>query len=175
MSTLSDNRPLLAAAALFMLATAVIVGALVFEHVLKFEPCALCYQQRWPWYAAASGGLLLALFASKGDVRPARFGLLLIGIVMLGSFAFGLWHAGIELKWWPGPKGCTGGVPLSGGLPDLSRRVVMCDRAPLRILGLSFAGWNAVLSAAAAVIAFSGLSGPARADDEARERRNTRV
>ena len=158
MPALTDNRPLLAATALFILAAAVVTGALIFEHVLKFEPCALCYEERKPWYAAASAGLLLALFASKGNVRLARFGLLLIGLVMLGSFAFGLWHAGIELKWWPGPKSCTGGLPLGGGLPDLSRRVVMCDRAALRILGLSFAGWNAVLSAIAAVIAFSGLS-----------------
>ena len=169
------RNPLLAAsAAVMVLAVLVISGALVFEHVFRYEPCELCYLQRKPWYAAASGGLLLTFFASKGERTLVRWGLLLLGLTMVVSTGLGIWHAGIEWKFWPGPASCTGSGPLdlTAGLPDLNRRVVLCDEAPLRILGLSFAGWNAVVSFLGAVIAFWGLladrrRGPAESVAEA--------
>lgn len=156
---LRKNPLLVAAAAVTVLAVLVISGALVFEHVLKYEPCELCYLQRKPWYFAASFGLLLTFFASKGERGLVRYGLLVLALVMLVSSGLGVWHAGIEWKFWPGPASCTGASPLdlTAGLPDLNRRVVLCDEAPLRILGLSFAGWNAVVSLFAALVAFWGF------------------
>jgi disulfide bond formation protein DsbB len=42
------------------------------------------------------------------------------------------------------------------GLPDLSSPVVMCDQPAIRILGLSLAGWNAVISLGLALVALAG-------------------
>jgi disulfide bond formation protein DsbB len=85
----------------------------------------------------------------------ARYGLLLLALIMVGSGIFGVYHSGIEWKWWPGPGTCEG--TLSGGLPQLgSEPVVSCDEAAIRILGLSLAGWNAVISFCLAAVAFMG-------------------
>src|SRR5262249_9629035 len=74
-------------------------------------------------------------------------------------------------KFWPGPETCGGSQPLSqgaGGLfKDLANtRVIRCDEAPWRFLGLSFAGWNVIASillavgAAYAAVKARGRPGP---------------
>ena len=141
------------AAALFM-----IIGALTFEHVLGYQPCALCFWQRKPWYALIPIGFALVVFAAKGNRGLLKAGLALAFLLLLVSAALGLWHAGIEWKWWKGPASCTAsGMNFTLALPDLSKRVVLCDEAPLRILGLSLAGWNAVVSLAVALVVARGL------------------
>jgi disulfide bond formation protein DsbB len=85
-------------------------------------------------------------------------GLLLIGLIMLAGAALAAYHVGIEWNWWEGPQSCAASGGLSGGLPDLSNtRLVRCDEAPWRFLGLSFAGWNMVVSVALAGLAFNAL------------------
>ena len=153
-----SNRPLTATLMVLAIGVVSICSALVFEHVLGFTPCELCYLQRKPWYFIISFTLLLALFGSKGQERIAKWGLILAGIVLLGEAALAFWHAGIEWKWWPGPSSCTGAVNMTGALPDLSKRVVLCDEAAVRFLGLSFAGWNAIVSLITAAIAFWGAA-----------------
>ena len=158
------NRLMTAAFIVFAIGSVSIISALVFEHVLGFQPCELCYLQRKPWYFIISFTLLLLLLGSKGNDRLVRWGLFLAGTVLVGEAALAFWHAGIEWKWWPGPSSCTGAVNMTGALPDLSKRVVLCDEAAVRILGLSFAGWNAVVSLITAIIAFWGAAG--RTDGE---------
>jgi disulfide bond formation protein DsbB len=87
----------------------------------------------------------------------ARIGLVLLALLWLGSMVFGIYHSGVEWKWWPGPTACTSQGGFTGGLPDLSAPVVMCDAAAIRILGLSLAGWNAVISLGLALVALAGL------------------
>ena len=86
-------------------------------------------------------------------------GLALSALAMFANAGLGLYHAGIEWKWWPGPRSCVGGAGLSGGLPDLATAVaIACDEAQWRFLGLSFAGWNVVISLAIAAIAIRGAA-----------------
>jgi disulfide bond formation protein DsbB len=64
------------------------------------------------------------------------------------------YHAGVEWGFWPGPTACTG---LGGDISfsDLSNlnaaRVVPCDQVQFRFLGLSLAGYNALVSVAIVV------------------------
>jgi disulfide bond formation protein DsbB len=70
---------------------------------------------------------------------------------------FGAYHAGVEWKWWPGPTTCAGEIGGGSVLPDLTNDpVIGCEEAALRILGLSLAGWNALISAGLALVAISG-------------------
>ena len=90
--------------------------------------------------------LVLALFA--------------IGAAMLWSAGLGVYHSGIEWHWWPGPQDCSGtGGSLTGGGSLLEQmqttRVVRCDEAAWRFLGLSLAGYNVLISLALAAIAIS--------------------
>ena len=80
----------------------------------------------------------------------------------------GTYHAGVEWHWWAGPTDCSG--PLSdlsaGGslLEQLhSVHVVRCDEAAWRFLGISLAGYDALLSFfLAAVAAWGALASLAR-------------
>jgi disulfide bond formation protein DsbB len=141
-------------AALFILviATATIVGAWIFEYI-GFAPCELCLKQRWAYYTAIPLALVIAV-AAPAAPRAGRVGLMLLGLVWIASMVFGAYHSGVEWKWWPGPDTCTGTGGMSGGLPDLSAPVVMCDEPALRIFGLSLAGWNALISLVLGAAAF---------------------
>ena len=149
LNNLSARNAALAVAAI---ATATIAGAWIFEY-LGYAPCPLCLKQRWAYYAGIPLALVIAAIAPAND-RAARVGLVLLGILWIGSAGFGVYHAGVEWKFWPGPGTCGG--DLTGILPDLSKKVIACDEAAIRILGLSLAGWNAVISLAMAAIALAG-------------------
>ena len=152
-----------AAAAVLAAAVGMIVGALFFEHVLGYQPCELCFLQRKPWYALIPVGFVLVTFAAKDNRALLKAGLALALLLLLVSAGLGTWHAGIEWKWWKGPASCTAsGADFTLALPDLSKRVVLCDEAPLRILGLSLAGWNAVISMVVALIVLRGLMARSR-------------
>lgn len=152
---LINLRPQQAALTIFSVALATLMGAWLFEY-FGYEPCELCLKQRWAYYL----GIPLSLALWRLDPATAgltRLGWLLLMIIWLGSMIFGIYHSGVEWKWWPGPSTCSDLGGLSGGLPDLNKTVVLCDTPAIRILGLSLAGWNAVISAILALLAFAGL------------------
>ena len=154
-SSLSSPRN--AALAVFALSLATIAGAWGFELIGGYWPCPLCLKQRWAYYAVVPLSLLLVIMASPDRNSLVRWGLILCGLAMLANAALGVYHSGVEWKLWAGPQTCAGGAGLSGGLPDLSTaRVVSCDEAQWRFIGLSFAGWNVVVSLVIAFAAFYG-------------------
>lgn len=136
------------------LAAAAIGGAWFSELGLGYVPCMLCLWQRMPYYAAALPALAaLVLLARGADPRTLGLVALLLALVFVVSTGLGILHAGVEWKLWTGPAGCGGRLELNApSFQDFQKslrtaRVVLCDEAPMRILGLSFAGWNAVASA----------------------------
>ena len=139
---------------------AVILSALGFEHIGGYIPCKLCLAQRMPWYwGIPVAGLAVIALLLRWPPVVTRGLMLVTGLILLYSFYLGAHHAGVEWGWWPGPTDCgaiEGGVATS--TEDLFRQLESevppsCDDAPLRVLGLSFAGWNAVASAVLAAIA----------------------
>lgn len=138
-------------------AAATIGGALVFQHVWGYQPCKLCLQQRYPYYA----GIPLALAVAVLPPRLARTGLFLLALLFVASAALGAYHAGVEWGLWLGPSDCGGNVSAGPGkVGDLlnqlnSIRVVSCTEAAWRFLGLSLAGWNVLISLALAAVAGS--------------------
>ncbi len=135
----------------FALALAVfaILTALGFEHLGGLEPCPLCLQQRYAFYVGIPGLFLGMVLLAAECPRTAAVLFLAVGLAFLANTGLGAYHAGVEWKFWPGPDTCAQATetlkPLSGGnlLNDLSKaRVVRCDEAPWRFLGISFAGWN---------------------------------
>ena len=134
-------------------AFATIAGAWIFEY-FGYAPCELCLKQRWAYYAGVPLALLLLLVSP-----PAlRTGLWLVMVLWIASAVFGVYHSGVEWGWWAGPSACTGSAGgLTGGLPDLTQPIVMCDKPAIRIFGLSLAGWNAVISACLAIAAGLGI------------------
>jgi disulfide bond formation protein DsbB len=159
---LRRNKAAADALAIFALGLATLSGAWFFQYVLKLPPCPLCLEQRIPYYIVIPLALLLALAARlHAPRRLLAVGFLAIVVVMLCSAALGVYHAGVEWRFWAGPTDCSG--PLSdfsakGLLNQLqSIRVVRCDEAAWRFLGISLAGYNVLISLVMAAIAAFGL------------------
>ena len=142
---------------IFVITTAILLGAYGFEY-MGYAPCELCLMQRYAYYAV----IPLSLIFSFLNPKSQRTGLYVIGAIMFGSMIFGIYHSGVEWKWWQGPTTCTGGG-FGGGLPDLTKKAVMCDQPAIRIIGLSLAGWNAITSAVVSGLAFSKAYGSSSA------------
>ena len=151
---------------------ALVVGtALAFEHVGGFIPCALCLEQRTPYYAGVPVLLAGALAAALGWPAPvARGALVAAGLLMAYGLYLGVYHAGVEWAFWQGPADCAAvaasGIATDAGslLADLDAITPpACGEAAGRFLGLSFAGWNAVASLGLAAAAFALAARPALA------------
>lgn len=144
------------------LAMGTIAAALFFEHVVGLYPCVLCLYQRWPYYAAIPLAIVIGMLA--GRPGTARAGLAMLGFVFLGGTALALYHVGVEIGVFLGPSDC-GGAPLETAtdmdafMAQLQNaRVIDCSQPAWIFLGLSMAGWNAVISFAIAILAFASAA-----------------
>jgi disulfide bond formation protein DsbB len=158
-------RPVAAAAAAIAIAgAATILGAWFFQYGLGLKPCPLCLEQRYAYYFAIPLAVMVIMGDQAGAQRKVLIAALLaIAAGMVWNTYLGVYHAGIEWKWWPGPQECSGalndirsGGPLINQLETMS--VVRCDEAAWRFLGLSLAGYNALISLTLAAIALSAAT-----------------
>ncbi|MFN3230256.1 MAG: disulfide bond formation protein B [Asticcacaulis sp.] len=135
-------------------ATAMLAAAHGFEHFMNLPPCALCLKQRDVYWLAIGVSAIASAWAlfsqSRGTPRVASY--LLFAIFATGAIV-ATFHAGVELKWWPGPSTCTtagtDAVSIDAIASLLAGKTVkppMCDIVPWTFLGISMAGWNAVVS-----------------------------
>lgn len=152
------HKPSYFIVALFVLSVAVLATAWGFELIGGYAPCPLCLQQRWAYYFAI-GVCMIALLALKLSMRKIALVLIsLVGFFYLYNSGLGLYHAGVEWQFWLGPAECSGAISeASGSLIDRinSQRIVLCNEAPWRFLGLSFAGYNMLISFGLAVLSFA--------------------
>jgi len=128
---------------------ALLLGAWGFQ-ALGYAPCKLCLWQRWPHGVAVIVGLLALLI-------PLRILPLAGAIAAATSGAIGVYHTGVERGWWPGPDTCTS-APVDNLTAEqlmeqiMNAPLVRCDEIAWQFLGLSMAGWNAILSFTLAAI-----------------------
>ncbi len=148
-----------------LLPLALLAGAFGSQYLGGLHPCEMCWWQRYAHIAAA---LIAALaFTVPADAPRARALTLLAAAAIAVSGAIGVYHAGVELKIFEGFTTCTA-TARSGSTADLLKQIVAaplvrCDQVQWSFLGISMAGWNAVLSlGGAAVIAFLTLRGSRR-------------
>ena len=159
-----SNPALTAALAIAAIAAATLAGAWFFELVLDIRPCPLCLEQRYAYYLAIPLGALVAFAAAKDAPRAVLLaGLVLLALAALGNAGLGIYHAGVEWKFWQGPTDCTGTIGNLGSAGNLLQRldtvkVIRCDDVQWRFLGLSLAGYNVLISLALAAIAAWGLA-----------------
>ena len=129
-------------------------GALFSQYVGGLYPCEMCYWQRWPHAAA----ILLAVgaYLTGSNRQRSRLLVMLAALAVAVSGAIGVFHAGVEIGWWEGITQCTANGATS--LQDImSVPLVRCDQVPWAFLGISMAGWNAIISltGAAAIVALA--------------------
>lgn len=123
---------------------ALLAGALGSQHIGGLAPCEMCYWQRYPHWAAIA--LAAASFLLPAFRRPL---VLLAALAIAISGAIGVYHAGVEIGWWEGLTTCssTGAQTLE---EILATPLVRCDQVQFSFLGISMAGWNAIISLSAA-------------------------
>ncbi|MFZ1886201.1 MAG: disulfide bond formation protein B [Rhodoplanes sp.] len=164
-SSESNRAPALRASIIVAAGSAAtLIGAYIFQYVLKIPPCPLCLEQRIPHYIAVPLALIVAAAAAKGAPRPlVAVGLAALVLALLTTAGIGLYHSGVEWKWWPGPADCTGEITSFGAaggslLKQMQTAVVVrCDEVLFRFAGLSLAGYNTLISSALALVAGWGL------------------
>ncbi|MGQ0443573.1 MAG: disulfide bond formation protein B [Beijerinckiaceae bacterium] len=155
------RSPFGVALVIMAIAVASISGAFVFE-ALGYPPCELCLKERIPYYAAIPAAGLVLVFAARGSRSLLHTAFAALALIFAASAVFGAYHAGVEWGFWPGPSACTGALEHASSAEDFlkqleSVKVVRCDAPALRILGLSLAGWNALISVLLAWLATLGM------------------
>jgi len=149
---LTDRGRLLAGLA-FLLGLATILGAWGSQLIGGLVPCELCLEQRLAYYWGLPVLALVLILWNRLPRGVLVAGLLVAAAIFVWGTYMGAYHAGVEMKLWPGPTACTGtGVDISfGDLNNLNAtRVVPCDAIQWRdpVLGITLAGYNALISAA---------------------------
>ena len=126
-----------------LLPLALLGGALGSQYLGGLHPCEMCYWQRWPHAAAM---ILAALaYSEPAETRLARTVTLLAALAIAVSGAIGVYHAGVEAGVFQGLTACTASGPRT--LQEiLNTPLVRCDQVQFTFLGISMAGWNAILS-----------------------------
>jgi disulfide bond formation protein DsbB len=155
------------AVALF-LAAAAILGALAFEHIGGYLPCPLCLEQRYAYYAGVPLLFFALVLLSAEQRRAAAALFVIVALAFLANAALGTYHAGAEWHFWPGPQACSGVQQLNtsaGNMLDALQHtsVIRCDEAAGRFAGISFAGWNVIVSLLVTVMSLRAASEALRA------------
>jgi disulfide bond formation protein DsbB len=132
-----------------------LVGGAHTTELFGLVPCEMCWWQRWPHYAA----VLIALSAFLVKNRKAQLSLVLLaGLAVAISGGIGVFHAGVEYKWWEGITACTaqvkGSNPMDMLTDALRRPLIRCDVPQWTLFGISLAGFNAIFSLSGAVIIY---------------------
>lgn len=148
-----------------LLPLALLGGALGSQYLGGLHPCEMCYWQRWP-HGAAILLALLSFTAPAGSPR-SRALVLLAALAIAISGAIGVYHAGVEARIFEGITTCTAnsrGLSTAELLEQITHApLIRCDQVQFRFLGISMAGWNAILSlGGAALIVLLSLKGRRR-------------
>jgi disulfide bond formation protein DsbB len=125
-----------------------LLGGAYLSQYLGLVACEMCWWQRYAHFAAL-------LFAVLAFVRPpGTVFVALAGQAIAISGVIGLFHAGVEYGWWQGFTACTAPVIAQGSNPldaIMNAPTVRCDEVQWSLLGISLAGWNFLVSVAAAL------------------------
>ncbi|MCB2112235.1 MAG: disulfide bond formation protein B [Parvularculaceae bacterium] len=157
-----------------------LIGAHLFENLGGLAPCALCLDQReahWTGLALSTAGLIIATALKWRRAAIATVGA--CALVYLVSAGLAFYHAGVENHYWPGPATCSGGGPVEiapGGLIDILDQKPAgpsCSEAAWRLLGVSMAGYNLLISSG--LFAFCLIAAAAAAREERRSAHGKRA
>jgi disulfide bond formation protein DsbB len=156
------NGATLARLIALLLPIALLGGALGSQYLGGLVPCEMCWWQRYPHGVAIA--LAALAFTAPSASQRSRTLTLLAALAIAVSGAIGVYHAGVELGIFEGFTTCTS-TATGATTADLLKSImntplVRCDQVQFAFLGISMAGWNAILSlGGAALIAWLTLRG----------------
>ena len=160
MATLGRTSTPLSVAAIarlvaLLLPAALLAGAFGSQYLGGLYPCEMCWWQRYAHVAALVPAVVA--FTAPADSQRSRMLTLLAALAIAISGVIGVYHAGVEAKVFEGFTTCTSLAQGGGSTADLLKQIthaplIRCDQVQYRFLGISLAGWNAVLSLGGAAL-----------------------
>ena len=129
-----------------------LISALTIEYVLGHKPCSLCLYERIPYFLSAL--LIIKIFFFK---KYEKITLLILFLVFISSSLLAFYHFGIEQGFFSESFVCNVESQLKilskeQLLKELNKNIVSCKDVTFRILGLSLAGMNTILSVVLSII-----------------------
>jgi disulfide bond formation protein DsbB len=126
-------------------------GAYLSQYGFGLFPCEMCWWQRYAHFAA----LALALVSTVA--APKRLWIGLAGLAILVAGLLGAYHAGVEYKWWEGLTTCSSTAAGSSIEDILNAPLIRCDEPQWTLFGISLAGFDFLISTAAAIVILGRL------------------
>ena len=151
-----NDPPLAAAAIVALVGLATIGGFFFFEYGMGLPPCPLCLEQRNAYYVCVPLAALLWLGAGHGASRKV----MMLGFIVIAPAM--LWNTGLvrlsrrrRMEVLAGPASNAPGRSTVSARPATCSRAAKhsfprCDEAAWRFLGISFAGYDVLVSLALA-------------------------
>ena len=140
-------------------AAAMLATAHAFQTFGGLAPYTLCLRQREVYWVILGAGLaFMILVRTPGGPRWREATCWVLALAFLVGCGIAVYHAGAEWKFWPGPQACSsaGGsvsaADMQAFLAGAKVRPPSCDKAAWIFLGISMAGWNALISLALAAL-----------------------
>ena len=130
----------------------VLISAFVIEYGLGHQPCNLCLYERIP-YIFSILLIIKILFFKKYE----KITLFILFLIFIASAVLAFYHFGIEQGFFSESFACKAG-DLSGALSkeqlleQLNKNIISCKDVSFRVLGLSLATINTILSIILSVI-----------------------
>ena len=131
----------------FLISSVMLLSAFYLEYFHEAFPCDLCITQRW-FHALIISYSLIAIFIHEKKFLANKFMLIGLSLTWIASSVAGLYHFGIEMYFWSGPDECSSSIDFSKDLLKylLNKSPIKCDEVMFKILDLSLAGWNVLMS-----------------------------
>ena len=131
-----------------LLPLALLAGAFGSQYLGGLYPCEMCWWQR---YAHGAAVIMAALaFTAPAASTRSRSLTLLAALAIAVSGAIGVYHAGVELKIFEGFTTCATTAKATSTAELLKKLMkvplIRCDQVQWSFLGISMAGWNAIIS-----------------------------
>ena len=131
---------------IFLLSLIAILSALTAEFYFNLQPCKMCLNQRYGYYAIIC---LIIIFYLIKQITNILLSILNQISIVYGLF-YAIWHVGIEQKFINGPKSCSGIINKTESLKDLKKQItnqeiINCMEITWSFFGISFATINSLL------------------------------
>lgn len=145
----SVSRPLdkISAGLAFLVGLVTIAAAWASQLIGGLVPCELCLEQRLAYYYGLPLLLAVLLLWNRLPLTVWYIAMAIVTAIFVWGTYMGAFHAGVEWGFWPGPTACTGvGEMMDFNSLNNMTPVIGCDVVQFRFLGISLAGYNALIS-----------------------------
>ena len=142
------DPPSLARLLALLVPALLVTGAFGSQYLGHLYPCEMCWWQRYAHMAGVVAALI-AFTAAPSSSRSRTF-VLLAALAIAVSGGIAVYHAGVELHIFEGVTTCTAtahGKNTAELLQQIMKApLIRCDEVQWTFLGISLAGWNAIIS-----------------------------